>query len=181
MVNSQWGNEEEIFIASVNDKFYVDLVQNDCLSFWGDGGLQEFAVDVTPNEKTLPEVCHPDEEAELPTAFADDSIPAEGDSLGPVFGPWYLGQDGTTHERIDDYPQDRLEDEQENGSDTLFCDTPEAIANSDLCLQGEQECWSQTIDILNTGGVIYGRIEFWKVFVYVGHNIPEETEQKPAA
>lgn len=136
---------------------------------------------MTPNQQTLPQVCHPNKETELPTTFADDSILAEGDGLSPVFGPWYLGQDGTTHKRIDDYPQDRLEDEQENGSGTLFCDTSEAITDGYLGLQGEQESWSQAIDILNTGGVIYGRVEFWKIFVYVCHNIPEETKEKPAA
>lgn len=136
---------------------------------------------MAPNQQALPEVGHPDEEAQLSTTFADDSILAEGDGLSPVFRPWDLGQDGTAHERIDDDPQDRLEDEQENGSGTLFCDAPEAVADGHLGLQGEQEGWSQAVDVVHTGGVIYGRIEFWKILVYVRHNVPEEPKQKPAA
>lgn len=139
VVNGEGRDEEKILVASVHHEFDVDLVQDDGLPLGGDGGFQQLPVDVAAYQQALPQVGHTDQEAQLPPTLADHSVLAERDGLGPVFGPGDLGQDGPTHEGIDDDPQDGLEDEQEDGSGTLLCDTPEAIADGHLGLQGEEE------------------------------------------
>jgi hypothetical protein len=91
MVDCQWGDEEQIFIASINYEVDISLVQNNGLSFRGDCGLQEFPIYVTANKKTLPKISHSDEEAQLPTPLADHCILAECNGLGTFFTSGDLG------------------------------------------------------------------------------------------
>lgn len=181
VVNGEGRDEEEILVAGVHNELNVDLVQDDGLPLGGDGGLEQLPVDVAPDQQALAEVGHADQEAQLPPTLADDGVLAERDGLGSVFGPGDLGQDGPTHEGVDDDAQDGLEDEQEDGSGTLLRDTPEAIPDGHLGLQGEEEGRGEAVDVLHAGGVVDGGVELGQVFVDVGHDVPEQPKQEPAA
>lgn len=59
----------------------------------------------------------------------------------------YLGQEGASDEDLHQHGDDQLDDKEDDCCWTLLCNTAEAVANSCLGLQGEEESSCQTLHL----------------------------------
>lgn len=66
----------------------------------------------------------------------------------------YLGQEGASDEDLHQHGDDQLDDEEDDGSWTFFCDAAKTIANGCLGLQGEEEGPCQGLHLHHTGCVV---------------------------
>lgn len=91
------------------------------------------------DDHALPQVPHPEHEAELAVADGDDCLSAEDQRLSPPVSLSCLHEYAAQHDSVDDQPHNVLQDQDCDGQGTFLSHHPAPKADGHLNFNGEEE------------------------------------------
>ena len=118
--------------------------------------LDEFAPDLRRHHVAVPQVPHPEHEAQLAVPLRDHRVLAEHERLGALLRLRHLDEHAADEEGVHDGAQQRLEEEEDDALRTLLGDVAVAVADGRLRLDEEQERGGKVVHVGDARGV--GRV-----------------------
>lgn len=108
MVDDEWGDEEDAVAPHGVLHLDVDLVEGHHFPLQAGGLLHHLHADGGTDDHALPEVAHPQHEAQLAIPQGDDRVLAEDEGLCAAVGLRGLHEDAAQHDGVDHQPHDVL-------------------------------------------------------------------------